>query len=179
MLVSSPVFDVLFKLAGWKLVGEVPRDLKKALVIVCPHATWKDFIVGLGARSLLRIPILFWGKKELFEGPFGGIFTWLGGYPVNRGTKSNLVDSIVDIYNSKESFYAVLAPEGTRKDVQELKTGFYYIGFDFVNKEIKIREPYYTTGDFQKDKITIARYFQTIPGVQKSWIKNYLAEAAE
>ena len=190
MLVSSPIFDVLFKLAGWKLVGTVPRDLKKALVIVCPHATWKDFPIGLGARSLLKIPILFWGKKELFEGPFGGIFTWLGGYPVNRGTKSNLVDAIVDIYNSKDSFYAVLAPEGTRKDVQELKTGFYYIadgakvplimiGFDFVNKEIKIREPFYTTGDFQKDKLDIARYYQSIPGVQKSWIKNYLADAAE
>jgi hypothetical protein len=53
------------------------------------------------------------------------------------------------------------------------------IGFDFVNKEIKIREPYYTTGDFQKDKLDIARYYQSIPGVQKSWIKNYLAEAAE
>jgi len=52
-------------------------------------------------------------------------------------------------------------------------------GFDFVNKEIKIREPYYTTGNFQKDKLDIARYYQSIPGVQKSWIKNYLAEAAE
>lgn len=190
MLVSSPIFDVIFKLTGWKLVGEVPRDLKKALVIVCPHATWKDFTVGLGARSLMKIPILFWGKKELFEGPFGGIFSWLGGYPVNRGTKSNLVDAIVDIYNSKDTFYAVLAPEGTRKDVQELKTGFYYIahgakvplvmiGFDYVNKEIRIRDPYYTSGDFQKDKVDIAKYFQTIPGVQKSWIKNYLAVAAK
>jgi hypothetical protein len=27
--------------------------------------------------------------------------------------------------------------------------------------------------------LDIARYYQTIPGVQKSWIKNYLAEAAE
>ena len=124
MLISSPIFDVLFKLAGWKLAGAVPRELKKALVIVCPHATWADFPIGLGARSLLKIPILFWGKKELFEGPFGGIFRWLGGYPVNRGTKSNLVDAIVDIYNAKDSFYAVLAPEGTRKDVQELNRYF-------------------------------------------------------
>ena len=51
-------------------------------------------------------------------------------------------------------------------------------GIDY-NQEIKIREPFYTTGDFQKDKIDIARYYQSIPGVQKSWIKNYLADAAE
>ena len=47
------------------------------------------------------------------------------------------------------------------------------------NKEIKIRDPFYTTGDFQKDKVEIARFYQSIPGVQKSWIKNYLAEADE
>ena len=60
--------------------------------------------VGLGARSLLRLPILYWGKKELFEGLFGGIFSWLGGYPVDRSKNSNLVGSIVDIYNSKGVF---------------------------------------------------------------------------
>ena len=96
------------------------------------------------------------------------------------------MDSIVDIYAEKESFVAVLAPEGTRKDVQELRTGFYYIakkanipiimiGFDYVNKSIKIREPFYPSGDFEVDKKVIAQYFSTIPGVQKSWIKNYLA----
>jgi 1-acyl-sn-glycerol-3-phosphate acyltransferase len=81
---------------------------------------------------------------------------------------------------------AVLAPEGTRKDVQELRTGFYHIalkanlpiimiGFDYVNKVIKIRDPFYPIGEFNADKKVIAEYFSTIPGVQKSWIKNYLA----
>jgi hypothetical protein len=100
---------------------------------------------------------------------------------------NNLVGSIVDIYNSKDTFHAVLAPEGTRKNVESLKTGFYYIavqanvpivmiGFDYVNKEIRIREPFMPTGDFEVDKLVIADYFQSIPGVQKSWIKNYLAD---
>lgn len=75
---------------------------------------------------------------------------WL---PRGSKNKSNLVDSIVDIYAEKESFVAVLAPEGTRKDVKELRTGFYYIaikanipiimiGFDYVNQLIKISEPF-------------------------------------
>jgi 1-acyl-sn-glycerol-3-phosphate acyltransferase len=81
---------------------------------------------------------------------------------------------------------AVLAPEGTRKDVQELRTGFYHIalkanlpiimiGFDYVNKVIKTRDPFYPSGEFNVDKKVIAEFFSTIPGVQKSWIKNYLA----
>lgn len=187
MLISSPIFNLIFNLTGWKLAGQFPKDIKKSLVIVCPHATWKDFPVGLGARSMMNIEIIYWGKKELFEGFFGSIFKYLGGYPVNRGTKSNLVDTIVQIYNEKETFHAVLAPEGTRKDVDALKTGFYYIavgakvplimlGFDHVNKRIIIREPYYPSGDFEKDKVDIATFYQQVPGVQKSWIANYLAK---
>jgi 1-acyl-sn-glycerol-3-phosphate acyltransferase len=186
MLISSPIFDLVFKLTGWTLEGAYPDGLKKSIIIVAPHASWIDFPVGLGARSMMKIPIIFWGKKELFEGIFGWMFRWLGGYPVDRKNKSNLVDSIVDIYAEKETFVAVLAPEGTRKDVQELRTGFYYIaikaqipivmiGFDFVNKIVKIREPFYPVGEFEVDKKVIAEYFSTIPGVQKSWIKNYLA----
>jgi hypothetical protein len=31
------------------------------------------------------------------------------------------------------------------------------------------------SGDFEIDKLEIAKFFKGIPGVQKSWIKNYLA----
>lgn len=187
MLIKSALFDFAFRISGWKLVGNVPRHLPKSLIIVCPHASWTDFPIGLGARSMMNIPIYFWGKKELFDGMMGGIFSWLGGYPVDRSKNNNLVGAIVDIYNSKDSFHAVLAPEGTRKDVEALKTGFYYIavqakvpivmiGFDYVNKQIRIEEPFMPTGDFEVDKLIIAEYYRTVPGVQKSWIKNYLAD---
>jgi 1-acyl-sn-glycerol-3-phosphate acyltransferase len=188
MLMRNLLFDLLFKLAGWKLSGNIPFHLKKAIVIVCPHATWVDFPVGLGVRSVLKRKIYFWGKKELFNNSFGWLFRILGGYPVDRSKHSNLVDSIVDIYQQKDEFLAVLAPEGTRKDVQELKTGFYYIsllakvpivmvGFDYVNKRIMVNEPFTPTGDFEKDKIKIAEFYQTVPGVQKSWIANYLKKS--
>ncbi|RVU26768.1 glycerol acyltransferase [Sandaracinomonas limnophila] len=182
---SNWLFDWLFKLSGWKVSGNIPYHLKKCIIIVCPHATWVDFPVGVGVRSILKRKIYFWGKKELFQGPFGWIFKKLGGYPVDRTKHTNLVDAIAEIYNSKDEFYAGLAPEGTRKDVKELKSGFYYIaqkanipivmvGFDFVNKKVMLNEPYYPSGDFEKDKIDIAKFYQTVPGIQKSWIKNYL-----
>lgn len=185
MLMSNWLFDVVFKFTGWKLAGNIPYHLKKCIVIVCPHATWVDFPVGLGVRSVLKRKIYFWGKKELFKAPFGWLFKILGGYPVDRAKHSNLVDSIVDIYNSKDEFLAVLAPEGTRKDVKELKTGFYYIaklanipivmvGFDYVNKKVIVNDPFFPTGDFELDKIEIAKFYQQVPGIQKSWIANYL-----
>lgn len=186
MLMFNPIFDFIFKLAGWKLKGNIPTNLQKSIVIVCPHASWVDFPVGLGARSLMRKKIYFWGKQELFKGPFGWLFKKLGGYPVDRSKNTNLVSAIVDIYHAKSTFHAVLAPEGTRKDVTELKTGFYYIavqaqvpivmvGFDFVNKIIHVNDPFTPSGDFEVDKKIIAQFYKTIPGVQKSWIKLYLS----
>lgn len=182
------LFDFLFKLAGWKITGNIPWEIKKAVVIVCPHATWVDFPVGLGVRSLLKRKIYFWGKKELFNSPFGWLFKILGGYPVDRSKHTNLVDSIVEIYKQKDEFLAVLAPEGTRKDVKELKTGFYYIsflakvpivmvGFDYVNKQIIVNDPFTPTGDFESDKVVFANFYKNVPGVQKSWITNYLKKA--
>jgi hypothetical protein len=50
------------------------------------------------------------------------------------------------------------------------------IGFDYVNKQVRIEEPFMPTGDFEVDKLFIAEYYRTVPGVQKSWIKNYLAD---
>ena len=42
------------------------------VLIVAPHTSWKDIIVGLAARSVLKAKqIKFPGKKELFNGPFG------------------------------------------------------------------------------------------------------------
>ncbi len=175
----------LFTFFGWKLKGNIPYEIPKALVIVCPHASWVDFPVGLGARAHIGRMIHFWGKKELFKPPFGFLFRLLGGYPVDRSKSNNLVDSIVDIFNSHDKYYGALAPEGTRKNVDKLKTGFYHIadnakiplvfvGFDYPKKEVVINEPFYTTGDFEVDKKYIASFFNTIGGVKKDWIKNYL-----
>ena len=186
MLIKSALFDLFFKGMGWEMKGNIPSDIPKSIVIVCPHATWVDFPVGLGVRSLLKMKIYFWGKQELFKGAFGWLFRWLGGYPVDRSKNQNLVSAIVDIYQANTYFHAALAPEGTRKDVQELKTGFYHIavqanipiimvGFDYVNKWVHINDPFYPSGDFEVDKKVIANYYASIPGTQKSWIKNYLA----
>lgn len=186
MLIKSALFDLFFKGMGWELKGNIPRDIPKSIVIVCPHATWVDFPIGLGVRSLLDMKIYFWGKKELFKGVFGWLFRWLGGYPVDRSKNQNLVSAIVDIYQANTCFHAALAPEGTRKDVQELKTGFYHIavqakipiimvGFDYVNKWVHINDPFFPSGDFEVDKKEIAKFYSSIPGTQKSWIKNYLA----
>ncbi len=153
---------IFTRILGWKLVGNFPSQLKKYVVIAAPHTSWRDFPIAILARNTSGEKINFIGKNSLFKGPFGFIFRSLGGTPVDRTCSNNLVDAIVQIFNTKEQFRLGISPEGTRKKVDKWKTGFYYIAkgakvpivmatLDFENKQIKISETYDTTDNKEKD----------------------------
>lgn len=175
----------LFTLFGWKLVGEIPKDLKKGVIAVCPHTTWVDFPIGIMARGAIRRKIGFLGKAELFNSPFGFLFRWLGGTPVVRNKNLNMVESYAITIKNTEDMLFGIAPEGTRKNVSKLKTGFYYmalggeipiipVGFDFKTKEVRISEPFMPSGDFEKDMQTyFIPFFKTVHNVRKDWLTNY------
>jgi 1-acyl-sn-glycerol-3-phosphate acyltransferase len=174
-----------FKIIGWKIVGKVDPHIKKAILAVAPHNSWKDFLIGISARAEMRLDIKYLGKAELFKPPFGFIFKALGGTPVFRTSKLNMVESQVELINSFDNILVGIAPEGTRKDVVKLRTGFYYmahgadvpiirVGFDLEKKQVIIAEPFYTTGNFAEDmKMHFVPFFKTMGGFQKSWINNY------
>ena len=161
---------------GWTIKGSYPYHLKKCIVIAGPHTSSWDFIIGLGVRSKLHLQhIKFLGKASLFKGPFGFIFRKLGGYPVERDQHHNMVDQVVELFNSHDSFSLVLSPEGTRKKVERLKTGFYHIakkakipivmaGFDFLNKEFSFSDPFYPSDDESADFQHIYQFFGPLQG---------------
>ena len=170
-----PLYVLLFKMFGWKVVGNMPRE-KKYIIAVGPHTSNWDFPVGVAARSILRIQkAQFLGKSQLFKPPFGWFFRALGGHPVERTTSHDMVDQVVKIFNRHDEFVLALAPEGTRKKVDKVRTGFYYIakgaqvpivpvGFDFQKKLIVVSEPQYSTNDADADMEKILSFYRTIKG---------------
>lgn len=165
---------IYYKLMGWKLNGSFP-SLNKCVVIVLPHTHWLDFFLGLLIRKVINEEINYIGKKSLFKPPFGWFFRWTGGAPVDRSKTSNTVDNIVQIFNSRKIFRLALAPEGTRKKVEQLRTGFYHIAqkanvpivmvaFDFGKKEIKIGKPFYTTDSMESDFGKIHGFYAGVKG---------------
>lgn len=169
---SKFIFTTLF---GWKVVGEFPSGLKKYVVIGAPHTSYWDFIIGMLVRSILSEKINFIGKASLFKPPFGFIFTWLGGTPVDRSKNNNLVDAIVQVFDSREEFRLALSPEGTRSKVDNWKTGFYYIAkgakapiimftFDFGKKQVALSKPYYPTDDIDKDFKFFKNFYKDVKG---------------
>jgi 1-acyl-sn-glycerol-3-phosphate acyltransferase len=160
---------------GWKIKGTLSPEIKKCVLMVMPHTSWHDFYLGLFTRGIVRLEMNWVGKKELFRFPFGVYFRWMGGVPLDRSGGKNLVDAIVEVYNSREVFRMAIAPEGTRKKVTQLKTGFYYIAlksnvpiipvaFDFGNKTVKFGKPFFVTGNYQNDLPILERNFIGVKG---------------
>ncbi len=173
---------IFFKFLRWKIIGDGSPEIKKSIFIIVPHTSWHDFYIGLLARGILGYQISFVAKKELFIFPFGYYFRWMGGTPLDRSGNKKLVSSIVEIFNKKETFRLAIAPEGTRKKVENLKTGFYFIAvqvnipiipiaFDYKNKCVRLYPPFYPTGQIAIDLPQIEHYFDNISGKypQKSY----------
>lgn len=174
-----------FKLSGWKIIGEIPKELRKASFAVCPHNTWKDFLIGIASRAVINRYITYLGKAELFRPPIGFFFRGLGGTPVQRFKNMNMVESYSKFINDQDDLLFAVAPEGTRKNVSKLRTGFYYmsvnanipiipVGFDFPKKQMIFAEPFMPTGNFEADmQKYFVPFFKQIGGFQKDWIREY------
>ncbi|MBT8316216.1 MAG: acyltransferase [Lutibacter sp.] len=165
----------IYTILRWKTVGSFPKQLKKYVIIAAPHTHWIDFPLAVSVKFAEGAPINYIGKASLFKPPFGFIFRWLGGSPVDRTKSNNRVDGIVEVFNNNENFILALSPEGTRKKVDKWKTGFYYIAkganvpivmatLNFKKKEVKISEPYYLTNDMEKDFNFFHDYFKGVVG---------------
>ena len=169
-------WNLFLRLQGWKVVGEFPHYIQKAVVVMAPHTSSWDFVVGLAIRSRLKLyHFKFLGKNSLFKRPFGFFFRKMGGFPVDRSNKNNMVDQVVELFNKHERFILALSPEGSRKKVDRLKTGFYHIaqkanvpiimtGFDFGKKEISFSKPFHPTNNMEVDLQNMLRFYSTIEG---------------
>lgn len=169
---------IYFKLLGWKLVGNTnfsKDELKKVIIIAVPHTSWHDFYIGLLIRKISGVKTNFVAKKELFKWPFGWYFRAVGGAALDRTSGQNKVQAIAKLFEDKDEFRLTLAPEGTRKKVDEWKTGFYYIAkaanvpivmftLDFKNKQNYISEPFYPTNDVEADFKFMKAFFKGVVG---------------
>ena len=165
-----------WKIFGWKLTGNFPYQYKKIVLAVAPHTHWIDVMVGFAARQALHIEhAKFLAKKELFVWPLGWILRKMGGTPVDRFAKLGMVDQAAALFKENENFMLGLSPEGTRKKVDTLRTGFYHIakkagvpilpiGFDYKKKEVVVGEVFFPGNDETADLEKIISFYAGITG---------------
>lgn len=166
---------IFFRLMGWKIQGAIDQDVKKCVMMVMPHTSAHDFYLGIFTRGITGLEMNWVGKKELFRFPLGFYFRYMGGEPLDRTGGLNKVDSIAAIFQRKDTFRLAVAPEGTRKKTDVLKTGFYYIAlkanvpiipvaFDFGKKVVNLGKPLMPTGKLEEDLSILNKHFIGVLG---------------
>lgn len=130
-LKGSVLAQSALRLAGWRLVfNGLPA--RQGVLIVYPHTSNWDFVVGILAKWGMGMTVTFWGKESLFKVPlFGPWMRWLGGVPVDRASANGIVGQMArELAAAREQgrfLWLVLAPEGTRGHASAWRSGFYHV----------------------------------------------------
>ncbi len=181
---DTPVVNTLLRwlsigflrLTGWKVVGKLPVEAAKSVLIAAPHTSNWDLPYTLLVAFALRLNVYWIGKSSLFKWPFCGAMMWLGGIPVDRTQSNNLVAaSSSAIRQVAGPLQLIVPPEGTRSGTRYWKTGFYYIALgagvpivmaylDYDKRVGGLGPLFQTTGDIEADMTAIKAFYAGVKG---------------
>jgi len=158
------------RLAGWRVTHGMPEGISKAVIIMAPHTSNWDFVIGrLGFASHGVKPKIII-KKESFFFPLGIILKALGAIPMDRGFSAGTIKKVTALIDKSDEFFLIITPEGTRKLVRNWKKGFYFLaeqarvpiimGFlDYKTKTGGMGPVIYPSGNYEEDLKKIEEFY--------------------
>lgn len=160
-----------YRWQGWKLEGHLPA-IPKYVIAGAPHTSNWDFVFFVGATAKEGVEPNFMGKHTLFRGMMRNFMLDMGGIPIDRTKRSNVVEQVAEEFARRERLALVIAAEGTRSSKGQWKSGFYHIAEAakvpivpaWVCNERRILgfgEPLWPSGDFGADLLKIARFMRS------------------
>jgi 1-acyl-sn-glycerol-3-phosphate acyltransferase len=165
---------LFLRLSGWRVEGAFP-SLPKAVLIAAPHTSNWDFPFMLACAYVLDLRPMWLGKQQMFRWPFGGFMRWLGGLPVNRAQRDDLVNQAVKRFAATPSLLLVVPPAGTRSKASHWKSGFYHIAngagvpivctfLDYRTRVGGIGPTIIPSGDLRTDMSLVRNFYAGITG---------------
>lgn len=169
----------VLRVFGWQVLFE-GLPARQGVLAVYPHTSNWDFVVMMLAKWSVGVQVCFWGKDRLFHIPvFGQWLRWLGGVPVDRTAPRGVTAQAIDIIGRHKStdqyFWLGLAPEGTRKYIPGLRSGFYrtavgadvplgLIALDYGRREVRVLDFVRLSGEEATDFARMAPVFDGVRG---------------
>ena len=163
----------LLSFLGWKVLGEIGEEHtnKNLVVIVAPHTSNWDGILGVAAIAGLDARISFIGKDTAFKYGLGAFLKYMGGIPIDRSNPGGVINDAIEKIKKMNGTLLGMAPEGTRSKVEAWKTGFLRIAegidakiipasIDFATKEILLGKVFVPSGDNKKDIRDLQDYYK-------------------
>lgn len=125
--ILSRIGKLIYFLMGWTYDPLPPYWEKKSVVIGFPHTSNMDTVRALTYIKLAKVDARLLVKSSWFFFPMSVLLKSLGGLAVNRGKAQGFVGSVVNEFQNRDELVLALVPEGTRKNVSTIKTGFWHI----------------------------------------------------
>lgn len=161
-----------YRIRGWKAHGAPPAD-GRCVIIAAPHTSNWDFLYFIGLTEDIGIQPHFMAKDSLFRWPMGKFMRDMGGVPVVRSSRQNVVDTMAAEFARRDRFMLTIAPEGTRGKVGQWRTGFYHIAMkagvplvvgmmDYGTKTGGLGPAIWPTGDYDADMAKIFELYRTV-----------------
>ncbi|OGS50520.1 MAG: acyltransferase [Erythrobacter sp. RIFCSPHIGHO2_12_FULL_63_10] len=161
----------VYRWKGWQLDGHLP-DLPKYVIAGAPHTSNWDFVFFIGATAQEGIEPNFMGKHTLFKGAMRRFMLDMGGIPIDRTKRSNVVEQVAAEFARRDRLALVIAVEGTRGSKGEWKSGFYHIaeaaGVPIVpawvcneRNVLGFGPPLWPSGNFADDLAKLARFMRS------------------
>lgn len=164
----------ILQLFGWRVLFK-PLPGPHGVVVVYPHTSNWDFIIGLLGKWSLGLPFRWLGKESLFRGltgkTLGVMMRRWHGLPVERRASTGATARLAETMRASEWFWLALAPEGTRSYRPHWRSGFYHLTLaakvplllvyiDYPNKTLGVIDTVELTGDTDTDMATIAAVYK-------------------
>lgn len=167
-------------LFGWR-VNFAPLPGPRGVLIVYPHTSNWDFIIGLLAKWAMGVRFRWLGKEALFSGAcgmlLGPFFRACGGEPIARSASTGAIDRLAQRINAADFYWLALAPEGTRQYRDGWRSGFYHIALsarvplgmaciDYQKKEVRLVDYALLAGDAAADLARIRDAYRDAHGLR-------------
>lgn len=159
----------LLRVTGWRSVLVWP-PVPKGIIVVYPHTSNWDFIIGVLFKISAGLPANWMGKDSLFRWPVRRLFLRIGGVPINRRERTGFVNALLEEFARRDWMWLAVAPEGTRSHTDHWKSGFYRIavagglpvglGFiDYATRSVGIERYIDMTGNADTDFARIREFY--------------------
>ncbi len=163
------------RLTGWTAEGTPPAT-RSYVLIAAPHTSNWDLAFLLAFARVFGLRPSFMAKHTLFRGPMGWFMRRVGGLPVRRDRRSDLVRQMVELFESGEDLVLAVPPEGTRGASPYWKSGFYQIAraagvpvvmsyLDYASRSGGFGPELLTSGDVQADMDEIRSFYRDKRGL--------------
>ena len=117
----------LYFLMGWEFEPLPLYFSRRHVIIGFPHTSNMDAVRAfIGYRIIKRTGHIM-VKQEWFFWPMSMVLKIVGGIPVDRRSPRGAVEQMAAIFKDRDEFLLAIVPEGTRRNVKTIKTGFWHI----------------------------------------------------